>query len=148
MKFFMRAVFASALAVPLMLVAPATQAQTFSKFAALSKQLKSIQLTIAQLPGVDTPTSADSQVNLILASVDSTGYTNPNGQTNRQIVNRQFAKAVDYVDENVGPEAAAAFQKAGQRVNRRLVARFGNNKAATIEKRFFRLVQKKFISPS
>lgn len=148
MKAFVRAGFASSIAIALMLVAPATQAQTFAKYAALSAQLKSIQLKIAQLPGVDASTNADSQVSLIMASVNSTGYTNPNGQTNRQIVNRQFAKAVDYVDEIYGPDASAAFEKAGQRVNRRLIERFGNDKAATIEKRFFRLVQKKFISPS
>ena len=134
----------SMLIIPLFLTTQTVQAQSLGTPKKVSEHLMKLNLAIADLSVMSEAPDTSSQVDVILASTSSS----TNAERNREIVNRKWARAVNYVDETYGPNAADKFQAIGQRINRHLKQKFGEPKAAKIEKEFFLLFQKKFISPS
>ncbi len=134
----------SMIVIPLFLAAPTVEAGPLGLPEKVSEQMMKLNLALADLSTMSGAQDTPSQVNLIIASTSSIS----NAAQNRKFVHSRWNRAVNYVDETYGPNAAEKFQTLGNRINRKLKEQFGPAEAARIEKKFFILFEKKFISPS
>lgn len=134
----------SMLVIPLFLAAPTVQAGPLGLPEKVSEQMMKLNLALADLSSLSEVEDTPSQVSLILASTSS----NSTADQNRQFVHSRWNRAVNYVDETYGPNAAEKFETLGNRINKKLKEKFGPAEAARIEKKFIILFEKKFISPS